>query len=513
MKKTSALNKSALNTTAHTTKGEITMKKTSIRSKIIAAVLAAVTICSVSTMAMTTTAFAAGIETTATFEKNMKKLGVDTIDGAFQAIGDLVPGGKFLVSPFKSILHIAGDGENPMDAISRKLDNVDHKLDQLSAKLESLNDTINQNTQWMAEKVQNAADLSDIRSDFKSLSAQAAKFVKDVSAAETNKNLNKAQKIMRLAALTDTARYDSLTTSVYNIMKAMNGSNPSYVDMFKTLYTKSALNKMFAREAYKECLPTVQALMSQYIYAVMLMQECQTASKAVAKFTEKDIASLGTYERNLYNSFDQYRHSLDNNDPIEALVIAVKGMQSFKEKYDRPAFINKNAATQGKLIRFVHKEGYEYVWNKGQSDHLNITETTKNNALTTAELTTIANYVRDNMKDKSLYDFLVGDMGIQSNIDRNCYIIVGNDISVSKTRNKSIDKSFNDFYDCHGYDRVGTIKAIRMDDKDKKVTDLRLYNYQTWDDEWADWLMGTYYDVSTSTANIEYVKMVQITNA
>ena len=43
---------------------------------------------------------------------------------------------------------------------------------------------------------------------------------------------------MRLAALTDTTRFDNITTYVYNIMKAMNGADPAYVDMFKALYAK-----------------------------------------------------------------------------------------------------------------------------------------------------------------------------------------------------------------------------------------------------------------------------------
>ena len=61
----------------------------------------------------------------------------------------------------------------------------------------------------MAEKIENAADMSELRSDFKGLSPQAAKLVKDVKAAETQPNTNKTQKIMRLAAITDASRYES----------------------------------------------------------------------------------------------------------------------------------------------------------------------------------------------------------------------------------------------------------------------------------------------------------------
>lgn len=489
------------------------MKKTTMKAKVFAAILAAVTACSVTTAAMATTVSAAQLETTQTFENNMKKVGVDAADAAFDTIADLIPGGKILISPFKSVFHIGVDDPDPMEEIGKKLDLIDNKLDQIDSKLEDLNESINKNTQWMAEKIQNTADMSDLRSDFKGLSPQVAKFIKDVKAAETNKNLNKAQKIMRLAALTDSSRYDSITTYVYNIMKSMDGTDPAYVDMFKALYTRSAIKKMFAREAYREALPTAQALTAQYVYAVMLMQECQTAAKAVSQFKAEDIASLGEYELGLYKSFDQYRHSLDDSEPAAALVAAANGVNRFKEKYDRPAYINKNASTTGRYFELGNSSGYEYVWTKTNSNHLDIEGKVKSNSLSASELGTIAAYVRENYKDRSLYEFLVDDMGVKSNISSNSYMIVGDKINVSKTRNKSIDKSFNGTYDCIGYDRVGSIQAIKMNDKSKTVTNLTLYTYQSWDDDWCSWLLGTYYDFRTSSADLKYINMLRVYNA
>ena len=476
MKKTSIMKTESKKTANNKSKGEITMKKTSIRSRIMAAVLATAAALSICTVAMTSTTMTVTVNA-ASIEETGKEIGIDAADAAFDTIADLFPGGKILLSPFKTLFHAGVDDKDPTEIMNEKLDQIDNKLDKLDQKLDELNDSINKNTEWMAQKVQNTADMSELRSDFKGLSPQLAKFVKDVKAIETNKNLNKTQKIMRLAALTDSTRYDNITTYVYNIMKSIAGTDPAYVDMFKALYTKEAINSMFAREAYQAALPTAEALLTQYVSAVALMQECQTATKAVAQFNENNINELNTtYDLNLYLNFDQYRHSLDDNDASDALVAAAIGAKNFKTKYDRPAYINKNANTAGRELWLDYKKGYEYVWSKDKCDHINIEGLTKSNVLTTKELTAIADHVR------------------------------------SKTRNSKIDKSFNDVYDCKGYDRVGTVKAIRMGDRNKEVVDLKLFTYQSWDDDWMSWMFGTYYDIATSSADLFNVKVVRVFN-
>ena len=302
MKKTvnTTESKSTLNTINTNKKGAITMKKTSIKNRVMAVILATAAALSICTVAMTSTAMSVTVNA-ASIEETGKKIGIDAADAAFDTIADLFPGGKILLSPFKTLFHAGVDDKDPTEIMNEKLDQIDSKLDQLSEKLDDLNENINKNTEWMAQKVQNTADMSELRADFKGLSPQLAKFVKDVKAIETNPKLNKTQKIMRLAALTDTTRFDSITTYVYNIMKSMDGTDPAYVDMFKALYTKEAINSMFAREAYKAALPTAEALLTQYVSAVALMQECQTAVKAVAEFDKENIEALGTgSELNLY---------------------------------------------------------------------------------------------------------------------------------------------------------------------------------------------------------------------
>lgn len=362
-------------TNTNNTKGEITMKNTrtkkhSFKTRLIATALSAITILSVGAMSFSTASVTASA---ASIEETGKKIGIDATDAAFDTIADLFPGGKILLSPFQSLFHSGVDDKDPMEIIDEKLDQIDNKLDKLDEKLTELNQNINKNTEWMAQKVQNTSDMSELRAEFKGLSPQLAKFVKDVKAVETNKNLNKSQKIMRLAALTDTTRFDNITTYVYNIMKSMDGQDPAYVDMFKALYTKEALDSMFAREAYQAALPTEEALVTQYVSAVALIQECQTAVKAVSHFNENNIHDLNTtYDLNLYSNFDQYRHSFDDDDASLALMAAAIGAKNFKTKYDRPAFINKNANTSGRLISLKGEKGLQYPWSKDKKDYLDV---------------------------------------------------------------------------------------------------------------------------------------------
>ena len=102
-------------------------------------------------------------------------------------------------------------------------------------------------------------------------------------------------------------------------------------------------------------------------------------------------------------------------------------------------------------------------------------------------------------------------MGIKSNLTGDCYIVLSDKVNVSKTRNSKIDKSLNGAYDVKGYDRLGTVKAIRMGDRGKSVVDLKLFSYQSWDDDWMEWMFG--YDIDTSTADLFYVKVVRVFNA
>ena len=249
-----------------------------------------------------------------------KKLALKGADAAFDAIGKKVPGTGVLLAPVKALLHMGLEEPDPLEMISSRLEDMDNKLDEMSEKLCSLDSDINRNTQWMGTKIENCADLSDLRNDFRNLSPEASKLVKDIISIENNSNLNKNQKILRLAALTNTERFDRVTTYIYKIMKAMGGRDIAYTDMFETLYKKEAANCMFSKEAYKKAFPVAEALTKQYVYAVSLVQECQIAALVLEQFGENEVAELEVNENDLaiYENFDFDRHNLDENDPADA---------------------------------------------------------------------------------------------------------------------------------------------------------------------------------------------------
>lgn len=161
-----------------------------------------------------------------------------------------------------------------------------------------------------------------------------------------------------------------------------------------------------------------------------------------------------------------------------------------------------------------YDQGRCCVWNKDRSDYLDVEGKVKENALTIKELTEIADHVRTKSPSRSMYEYLTTDMRIKANVTGDCYIILSDQVNISKTRNSKIDKSFNDgIYKCCGYDRVGTVKAIRMGDRNKAVVDLKLFSYQQWDDEWLKSILGTYYAVGLSNSTLFKVKMVRVYNA
>ena len=112
MKKTSIMKTESKKTANNKSKGEITMKKTSIRSRIMAAVLATAAALSICTVAMTSTTMTVTVNA-ASIEETGKKIGIDAADAAFDTIADLFPGGKILLSPFKTLFHAGVDDKDP----------------------------------------------------------------------------------------------------------------------------------------------------------------------------------------------------------------------------------------------------------------------------------------------------------------------------------------------------------------------------------------------------------------
>ena len=402
-----------------------------------------------------------------------KKLALKGADAAFDTVSKAVPGTGILLAPVKALFHAGLDEPDPLQMINSRLQDMDSKLDEMSEKLCSLDSGINRNTQWMGSKIENCADLSDLRNDFRNLSPEASKLVRDISSIENNSNLNKNQKILRLAALTNTERFDRVTTYIYKIMKAMGGKDIAYTDMFETLYKKEALRSMFAKEAYNRAYPVAEALTQQYIYAISLVEECQLAAMALEQFGEDEIADISGNAGDLakFRNFNFKRHNLDMDDMTEALNAVADGFQRFKDSHDNCNYIRKG--TENRKISFGRK------LNSEDGKYLDPIDESGKNALSVEEIIELADYVRANYPGKSVYEYL-RDNGVSLNIINpyyECYLVVGKTLDDHSAENKECSGGLGTFGASRVYDHSVTFKAISMTDPEVKVVDVEDYNY------------------------------------
>ncbi len=402
-----------------------------------------------------------------------KKLALKGADAAFDAIGKKVPGTGVLLAPVKALLHMGLEEPDPLEMISSRLEDMDNKLDEMSEKLCSLDSDINRNTQWMGTKIENCADLSDLRNDFRNLSPEASKLVKDIISIENNSNLNKNQKILRLAALTNTERFDRVTTYIYKIMKAMGGRDIAYTDMFETLYKKEAANCMFAKEAYKKAYPVAEALTQQYVYAISLVEECQLAAMALEQFGEDEIADISGNAGDLakFRNFNFKRHNLEMDDMTEALNAAADGFQRFKDSHDNCHYIRKG--TEDREISFSNK-----LNNEG-GKYLDPIDESGKNSLSADEILELADYVKANYPRKSIYEYLYeNDINVNAFAFQESYLVVGKTLDDHCEENKEAsDGYWGKFAAIKVYDHSVTFKAINIKDPEVKVVDVEDHNY------------------------------------
>lgn len=456
-----------------------------------------------------------------------KKVGISVGNAALDTLGKAFPGANILVAPLKTLFGEATADPNPMTLISNKLEQMDNKLDALDSKLTELNQSIETNTKWMENVVENENSMSELRSEFKALSPVVAKFVKDVKAVEDNPEYSTHEKIMRLAALTDSSRYDAMTTHIFNIQKHMDGNSVIYANLYETLYQNKARNCMFAREAYQEAMPAAEALTEQYVFAVLLMAECQTASQAVCQFTIDDVQQMDEEEIEMFKKFDKFRHAMDDDDPSAALDSAANGAKAF-QRHDVPNFINKNATTEGRAIEIGCALGRAYRNNdKGTLD---IKGNVKASALSISEIKALAEHLRTKYNQtKSIYDFLIDDMKLPNVYDCECtewdgdyhqrslsnsnvYTITQENFNDDRTRNKSRDNEGCSWYNdpMYAYDHVVTTKGINIHDPKCEETTIKLYTYTSWDHYY---IFGTDKDYAKEDFSYYLVCMTTFQNA
>ncbi len=89
-------------------------------------------------------------------------------------------------------------------------------------------------------------------------------------------------------------------------------------------------------------------------------------------------------------------------------------------------------------------------------------------------------------------------------------MLVSDKISISKTRNESLDKYFNPDYTYAGFDRKGTIKAIKLDDKEVKVIDITLFTYVSYDDDFCSFIFGVDEDMVECDGLLYWTRVLRV---
>ena len=433
-----------------------------------------------------------------------KKAGIDLGDAALDTVGDLFPGAKLLVSPFKSLFHANVDDPDPMTMMNEKLNEMDNKLDEIQNRLGDLNDTINQNTEWMGQKMENVADMNAFKEDYRNLSALLEDFSNDIKAAETYPKCNNTQKIMRLAQLKKSANYRDINLLCNKIKKYMDGSNPNaYPCMYEVLYKSKALNYMTAGEAYNAAYPVAQDLTEQYVYAVLMLAECQRAADAVCRFTEEDVAELGNGEEKRYfDEFDQYRVSFDKDVASAQLVAAADGLEKFR------AHDNGTMTFKEKKPGFLPAGSLQYGVNLYENRSSCVSRYTSQTTLSFAEIKELADYVRSNYPGTSLYAYLQKwNPGAVSSLpsDGTAYLLTSND---TRTNEKYNDwHGLGVFGGSKDYDCTVYAKGINIYDPEVKETEFEVFFYNRWDYYIYGIHCDTDYFSQTNTSNTLFYLM------
>ncbi len=424
-----------------------------------------------------------------------KQVGIDLADSALDTLGDTFPGANILVSPFKSLFHANVDDPDPMTMICDKLDQMDNKLDEIQNKLEDLDRHIDENTEWMGKKMENVADMSALMNDYRELSPRVEDFVRDIRAAEENPDCNNVQKVMRLAQLKSGSNYREINQLCNKIKKYMNSSTQVFPSLYETLYKSKAMECMVECEAYQEAFSIAEDLTAQYVYAVLLLAECQRAADAVCSFTSEDVEALGNgAENRYYEEFDRFRQAMDTDSASDQLVACADGVTRFRSHENSGTLIFKNKKSTTVFLRneAVYQDGQEE--NSTTKGHIvKVPEIAKNNALTCDDIKEIAAYVRNKYPNTCLMDFFkrfhveyrekfFTNAGRHIKIDRTdgwrTYVLTSTDTKTTEKYNTW--HGLSTFGGAKDWTATVTIKGISLTDPNCEEQEITLYTYNIW---------------------------------
>ena len=399
-------------------------------------------------------------------EDDLKEFGRDagiaTADGAFDFLGDVIPGGKIITAPFKVLLHRGVDAPDPMAAMNEKLDNVDNKLDNVTAKLDDLSDHMDSSTQWLGREIKNITDMSRVQDAFRNLAPYARDLSRDIQSIEENPEyLNNYEKTFEIAALGTQEDYKAVSRCVYTLQKHMHGGNYAYSNLFVAAYNCAASKRMVSREAYNDAKEILGGLMTEYVGAVALMEEVEVAQRAVERFSETELSQLSPDVRASYESYKKHsmnRMTKNYNDTVNALIACGSGYKAFEKTYDNPDFINKGAcrkALDAKVRTYCFwiediSGDIRYAPKTYDGDKVSPSEINNSaSRLTKAEINALVEYIRTEYPGMSVMDFFhkVGAW-VQDEADfdfDSAYLITDDTLDLSRQEQKT---EYEGIFDC-----------------------------------------------------------------
>ena len=350
-------------------------------------------------------------------EALLKSIGTKMVDESFATIAKLYPGSGILLAPFQVLFHKGVDND-PMGKMDEKLNQIDGKLDKLSTKLEGISKNIEHSTEWIGRHMENVEDMSTIRKSFISLAPSAHELCKDIKGVETNTNyVNNFEKTFMIAKLGTEQNYKDVAKNVYVLQNHMYGGSTAFPNMYDAAYNLCADQRMISMEAYEDAKTMVDDLTMSYVSAVALMQEIETAQKAVENFGEKELAQLSPDIRAFYEFYKKHQMSRmkqNYGEVAAALLACAYGSHKFDQAYNNSDFINKGAVR--KPLEVEYKTLYLEPGNLSSSPTYTAYESNhtkhsrsisnKDSSLNDTERQALVDYIRTKRTGMSIDEYL-----------------------------------------------------------------------------------------------------------
>ena len=379
-------------------------------------------------------------------EAMLKSIGTKMVDESFATIAKLYPGSGILLAPFQVLFHKGVDND-PMGKMNEKLDQMDSKLDKLSTKLDGIAKNIEHSTEWIGRHIENVEDMSTIKKSFISLAPSAHELCKDIKGVELNPNyVNNYEKTFMIAQLGTKQNYKDVAKNVYILQNHMYGGSTAFPNMYDAAYNLCADQRMISMEAYEDAKTMVDDLTMSYVSAVALMQEIETAQRAVERFGEKEIAQLSPDIRAFYEFYkkhDMTRMEQNYGEVAAALLACAYGSHKFDQAYNNSDFINKGAVRKPLVVEYKtlylsindrHAEKVACSPYESNDAKFSRSLTNKQSSLTETERKDLIDYIRTKRPGMSIDEYLrrygvkINDYRESDKTSRNIYLVTDDSV-------------------------------------------------------------------------------------